>query len=140
MMKNRIVLGLVSLSSTMTSTVATVLCGGDYYCPDSNTCCPRDDGTYGCVPSEAGDGDAVCCTAGTFACPANYTCTASSHNGACISADGPQPDPELSAEWPYPMGLAGWQLAYHTCPAFKGDPPLFQINVGGTASDPLKFS
>ena len=109
--------------------LSTVPCGGSFSCPDDNTCCPRPGGSYGCVPSEAGKGDAVCCAGGELACPTNYTCAAhgAAYPAACVSAAGPQPDPTLSAAWPYPMGMAGWQQAYRTCPAFDGAPPLFRL-------------
>jgi hypothetical protein len=39
----------------------------------------------------------------------------------------------LSDAWPYPMGMAGWQLAYKACPAFDGPPPLFRLPLGAAA-------
>ena len=118
---------------------ATVPCGSDgaYSCPDENTCCRRSDGTYGCVPSEAGIGDAVCCAGGLLACPANYTCAPQTKT--CVSPAGAQPDPVLSSEWPYPMGMAGWQLAYRPCPAFHGPPPSHSLSLAAAGARDLTF-
>jgi hypothetical protein len=108
-------------------------CGGNYSCPNNNTCCERSDGSYGCASTEASEhGPAVCCAGGTLACPINYVCTTStaSSQTVCVSPAGPQPDPYLSAEWPYPMGMAGWQPVYHTCAAFSGAPPVHRLDLG----------
>jgi hypothetical protein len=125
-------------TSLASSTAATVPCGsgGRYSCPDQNTCCPKPDESFGCVPSEAGVSDAVCVTGGLLACPVNYTYAEGTNQ--CISAAGPLPDPEAGPDWPIPMGMAGWQLPYNTCPAFDGPPPLFYLDLGA-ATGGLKF-
>jgi hypothetical protein len=130
---------LVVAGFAASTVVATVPCGapgGRYACPDQNTCCPKSDGSFGCVPSEAGVSDAVCVSGGDLACPVNYTYAATT--GRCISAAGPIPDPEQAPDWPIPMGMAGWQLPYSTCPAFDGPPSLFFLDLGA-ATGGLKF-
>ena len=104
-----------------------------FHCPTHNTCCPHADGSYGCVTSEAGNGTAQCCLgASGLACPTGYQCTAyRTHATACVSPSGPLPDPVLSAEWPYPEGMAGWQLPYPTCQALTGPEPVFQMPLVG---------
>ena len=107
-----------------------VPCDPHSSCPSKNTCCKHDDGSFTCVPSEAGIGDAVCCEGGGLACPANYTCSPfGSLKNACVSPSGPQHDPMLSEDWPYPMGMAGWNLAYNACPAFGPHPPRYELNI-----------
>ena len=130
----------------LTAALATVPCGEPhgYSCPDKNTCClqlDNPDHKYGCVPSEAGIGDAVCCQGGTHACPANYTCAShGSDEHTCVSASGPRPDPTLSADWPYPMGMAGWQPSYSPCPAFLGTGAERSLTVKASGASKLVFS
>ena len=112
----------------------TVSCSNtSYSCPALNTCCPRPGGTYGCAPFEAGA--AQCCPGRSgLACPAHYRCVVHATRAAvCVSPEGPQPDPRLSAAWPYPSGMAGWQLPYRTCPAFPGAPPRLWLPLGAAA-------
>ena len=53
------------------SDVKNVICpGGEYYCPDGNTCCPNNSGGYGCCPLP----NAVCCSDGVHCCPSGQTC------------------------------------------------------------------
>ena len=51
--------------------------GGQYYCPDSNTCCKHASGQYGCCPLP----NAVCCSDGVHCCPNKYKCDPAS--GKC---------------------------------------------------------
>ena len=69
-----------------------------------------------------------------LACPTGYMCAPHGQfAAACVSPNGTSPDPMLSDAWPYPMGMAGWQLAYKACPAFDGPPPLFRLPLGAAA-------
>ena len=50
---------------------ADIVCpGGEYTCPDGDTCCKTVEGTYGCCP----DPNAVCCSDGKHCCPEGYKC------------------------------------------------------------------
>ena len=112
---------------------ATIRCGEDssrYSCPDKNTCCPTDSGGYACVPVEAGESDAVCCGLSGLACPAQYRCAPhGDRHHACVSPAGPLNCSLCNSSWPYPQGMAGWQLPYHACPAFEGAPPIFRLKL-----------
>ncbi|XP_022079849.1 granulins-like isoform X7 [Acanthaster planci] len=56
----------------------SVVCpGGQYQCPDGNTCCKLSSGQWGCCPLP----NAVCCSDGQHCCPHGYTCDVSS--GSC---------------------------------------------------------
>ncbi|XP_003382695.1 PREDICTED: prestalk protein-like [Amphimedon queenslandica] len=59
------------------SDVKNVVCpGGRQKCPDDNTCCELESGSYGCCPRP----DAVCCADKTHCCPNGYTCQ---NDGTC---------------------------------------------------------
>jgi len=50
----------------------------EYSCDDSQTCCPLDEGGFGCCPL---GGDAVCCPDKENCCPHGYVCDTS--GGTC---------------------------------------------------------
>merc|ERR1711990_944235 len=54
-----------------------------YSCDDSQTCCPLDEGGFGCCPL---GGDAVCCPDKENCCPHGYVCDPS--GGTCSPRPG----------------------------------------------------
>ena len=59
-----------------------VVCpGGQYTCPDGNTCCKTPTGDYGCCPLP----NAVCCSDMLHCCPSGYTCDLS--DDTCTKGD-----------------------------------------------------
>nr|XP_042896638.1 progranulin [Parasteatoda tepidariorum] len=48
--------------------------GGQYFCPDGNTCCLLQDGSYGCCPYPS----AVCCQDHLHCCPQSTHCDSTS--------------------------------------------------------------
>jgi len=54
-----------------------------YSCDDSQTCCPLDEGGFGCCPL---GGDAVCCPDKENCCPHGYVCDTS--GGTCSPRPG----------------------------------------------------
>jgi hypothetical protein len=67
-MKGVIILVLVCLSFAFVR--SAVICPDETSCPNNNTCCPLEDGSYGCCPRP----NATCCEDFTTCCPAQYTC------------------------------------------------------------------
>ncbi|XP_068932217.1 progranulin isoform X4 [Petaurus breviceps papuanus] len=51
-------------------TVQEVKCDGEMSCPDGNTCCRLQSGSWGCCPFP----EAVCCEDHIHCCPHGYTC------------------------------------------------------------------
>jgi pimeloyl-ACP methyl ester carboxylesterase len=49
---------------------------GGGLCPDGNTCCPRYDGSSGCIPNDMGKYTATCCPDRETGCPVGYACDA----------------------------------------------------------------
>ena len=59
--------------------VKNVICpGGEYYCPDGDTCCNNGQGGYGCCPLP----NAVCCSDHVHCCPSGDTCA----SGYCLKS------------------------------------------------------
>ena len=50
-----------------------VVCPDLTICPSGSTCCPNNEGSYGCCPIS----NAVCCSDGVHCCPSDYTCVSS---------------------------------------------------------------
>mmetsp|Transcript_15184 Transcript_15184/g.18486 ORF Transcript_15184/g.18486 Transcript_15184/m.18486 type:complete len:470 (+) Transcript_15184:213-1622(+) len=65
---------------------------GGGICPDNNTCCLMKNGTSGCIASDMGSYNAICCRDGNSGCPVGYICEA--YRGYCFATDdAPMSDP-----------------------------------------------
>ena len=62
-------------------------CPNGGVCPDGNTCCPRSDGSSGCIPADLGALNATCCDDET-GCAVGYRCIAKDR---CRSISNPDP-------------------------------------------------
>ncbi|KAK3790504.1 hypothetical protein RRG08_060554 [Elysia crispata] len=63
--------------STPAPVVSNTVCPDGSSCPNGNTCCENQQGTYSCCPLPS----AVCCSDKLHCCPAGYTCDVSA--GSC---------------------------------------------------------
>lgn len=73
---------VVFLAAFLAFSSSVVICpGGEYYCPDGNTCCLLGNEEYGCCPLP----NAVCCSDHEHCCPEGYSCAVA--NGTCFKSD-----------------------------------------------------
>ncbi|KAK5581744.1 hypothetical protein RB653_0013861 [Dictyostelium firmibasis] len=59
-----------SLELTEPKDVGSVKCPDGSLCPNSNTCCPANDGSYACCPTP----NAQCCSDKQHCCPYQFSC------------------------------------------------------------------
>lgn len=69
-------------SFTLKEKVSSVICDEGHECPDDNTCCKLDDGSWGCCPVK----NAVCCDDHIHCCSPGSKCDTG--HGRCTSESG----------------------------------------------------